>query len=149
MMIRRRTNLKKMRTATIKQKMMTRLQTKMWMKDKTRSVTHQKKSISKQKKSAKRVYRWRKKEPLHFILLLKGEKFSSPPPKAENITPIQYFQRFWDSEICKYLTEQTNLHWMQETGKSINVTEDKIEVFFFFGIQMTIAIVKMSQHEMY
>ena len=37
---------------------------------------------------------------------------------------------------------------MQETGKSINVTEDKIEVFFF-GIQMTIAIVKMSQHEMY
>ena len=63
------------------------------------------------------------------------------------MTPFQYFQRFWDNEIRKYLTEQTNLYSMQETGKSINVTEDEIEVFF--GIQMTMAIVRMSQYEMY
>ena len=63
------------------------------------------------------------------------------------MTPFQYFQRFWDNEIRKYLTEQTNLYSMQETGKSINVTGDEIEVFF--GIQMTMAIVRMSQYEMY
>ena len=61
--------------------------------------------------------------------------------------PFQYFHRFWDNEIRKYLTEQTNLYSMQETGKSINVTEDEIEVLF--GIQMTMAIVRMSQYEMY
>ena len=82
-----------------------------------------------------------------FDTSFKGEKFSPPPPNAENMTPFQYFQRFWDNEIRKYLTEQTNLYSMQETGKSINVTEDEIEVFF--GIQMTMAIVRMSQYEMY
>ena len=99
------------------------------------------------KKSVKRVYRWRKKEPALFDTSVKGGKFSPPPPNAENMTPFQYFQRFWDNEIRKYLTEQTNLYSMQETGKSINVTGDEIEVFF--GIQMTMAIVRMSQYEMY
>ena len=63
------------------------------------------------------------------------------------MTHFQYFQRFWDNEIHKYLTEKTNLHLKHETGKSIIVTEDEIEVLF--GIQMTMAIVRMSQHEMH
>ena len=47
------------------------------------------------------------------------------------MTPFQYFQRFWDNEIRKYLTEQINLYSMQETGKSINATEDKLNFFWY------------------
>ena len=39
------------------------------------------------------------------------------------------------------------MHTMQETGKSIDVTEDEIEDFF--GMQITMAIARMSQYEMY
>ena len=63
------------------------------------------------------------------------------------MTHFQFFQRFWDNEIRKYLSEKTNLHLKHETGKSIIVTEDEIEVLF--GIQMTMAIVRMSQHEVH
>ena len=77
----------------------------------------------------------------------KGENVCPPPPSAENMTLFQYFQRFWDNKIRKYLTEETNLYSMQETENSIIVTEDEIKVFF--GIQMTMAIVRMSQYEMY
>ena len=87
------------------------------------------------KKSVKRVYRWRKKEPALFDTSIKGGKFSPPPPNAENMTPFQYFQRFWDNEIRKYLTEQINLYSMQETGKSVNATEDETEVFLVYKWQ--------------
>ena len=70
-----------------------------------------------------------------FDTSFKGETFSPPPPNAENMTHFQYFQRFWDNEIHKYLTEKTNLHLKHETGKSIIVTEDEID--------------RMSQHEMH
>ena len=82
-----------------------------------------------------------------FDTYFKGEKVCPPPPSAENMTLFQYFQRFWDNKIRKYLTEETNLYSMQETENSIIVTEDEIKVFF--GIQMTMAIVRMSQYEMY
>ena len=32
-----------------------------------------------------------------------------------------------------YLIEQTNLYSMQETGKSISVTEDEIEIFWYIN----------------
>ena len=60
---------------------------------------------------------------------------------------LQYVQRFWDNKIRKYLTEETNLYSMEETENSINVTEDEIKGVFC--IQMTMAIVRMSQYEMY
>ena len=61
-------------------------------------------------RSVKRVYRWRKKEPALFDTSFKGIKFIPPPPNAENMTPFQYFQRFWYNEIRKYLTDKTNLY---------------------------------------
>ena len=52
---------------------------------------------------------------------------------------------FWDAEICDHLAYYTNLHSTQQTGKETTCQE--IETFF--GIQMTMTIVKMSQYKMY
>ena len=52
---------------------------------------------------------------------------------------------FWDDEICDHLAYYTNLYSTQQTGKETTCQE--IETFF--GIQMTMTIVKMSQYKMY
>ena len=54
---------------------------------------------------------------------------------------------FWDDEICDHLAYHTNLYSTQQTGKSIETTHQETETFF--SIQMTMAIVKMSQYKMY
>ena len=62
----------------------------------------------------------------------KGEKVCPPPPKTENMTLFQYFQRFWDNKIRKYPTEERKLYSMQETENSIIVTEDEMKGFFWY-----------------
>ena len=62
------------------------------------------------------------------------------------MTSFQYLKMFWDDEICDHLAYHTNLYCTQQTGKSIETTGRKIETFF--GIQMTMTIVKMSQYKM-
>ena len=63
------------------------------------------------------------------------------------MTSLQYLKIFWDDEICDHLAYHTNLYSTQQTGKSIETTRQEIETFF--SIQMTMAIVKMSQYKMY
>ena len=59
------------------------------------------------------------------------------------MTPLQYFKLFWDGNILEHITHQTNLYSVQQSGKSIKTNAKEMEVFF--GIQITMAIVKMSQ----
>lgn len=98
-------------------------------------------------KKKPRAYRWRKKEPVVFDTSFKGSNFSPPPDNADKLTPLNYFKMFWNDEINAHLSHHTNLYSTQETGKSIVTDPDEIEVFF--GIQMTMAIIKMSQYKMY
>ena len=63
------------------------------------------------------------------------------------MTPLQYSKLFWDDNILEHITHQTNLYTIQQSGKSIKSNAKEIEVFI--SIQMTMAIVKMSQYEMY
>ena len=63
------------------------------------------------------------------------------------MTPLQYFKLFWDDNILEHIAHHTKLYSVQQSGKSIKTNAKEIEVFF--GIQMTKAIVKMSQYKMY
>ena len=63
------------------------------------------------------------------------------------MTSLQYLKMFCDDEICDHLTYHTNLYSTEQTGKSAETTRQEIETFF--GIQMTMTIVKMSKHKMY
>ena len=63
------------------------------------------------------------------------------------MTPLQYFKLFWDDNTLEHIAQHTNLYSGQQSGKSIKTNAKEIEVFF--GIQMTKAIVKMSQCQMY
>ena len=95
----------------------------------------------------KRVCRWREKEPTVFGTPFKGKEFSLPPKNDAEMTPLQYFKLFWDDNILEHITHQTNLYSVQKSGKSIKTNAKEMEVFF--GIQMTMAIVKMSQYKMH
>ena len=63
------------------------------------------------------------------------------------MTPLQYLKLFWDYNILKHIPHHTNLYSVQESGKPIKTNAKEIVVFF--GIQMTMAIVKMSQYKTY
>ena len=94
-------------------------------------------------KNEKCGYTWKKKEPIVFDTSFKGKEFSPPPENAAEMTPLQYFEVFWDDNILEHIAYHTNLYSVQQSGKSIKTNVKDNEVFF--GIQMTLAIVRMSQ----
>ena len=55
------------------------------------------------------------------------------------MTPLQYLKLFWDENILEHIAHHTNLYSVQQNRK----------LRCFFGIQMTMAIVKMPQYKMY
>ena len=98
-------------------------------------------------KNKKCVYRWRKKEPIVFNTSFKGKGFSPPTENAAEMTPLQYLKLFWDDNILEHIAHHTNLYSVQQSVKSIKANAKNTEVFF--GIQMTMGIVEMSQYEMH
>ena len=95
----------------------------------------------------KRSYRWCHKQPPVVDEAFGGEEFSLPPEAFADLSPLYYFQQFWDDSITCQLVEQTNLYSVQKTGKSINTTKDEMEQFI--GIQMKMSIVKMPRYQNY
>ena len=63
------------------------------------------------------------------------------------MTPLQYLKLFCDNNILEHIAHHTNLYSVQQSGKSIKTNAKEIEVFF--GIQITMAIVKTSQYKMH
>ena len=52
--------------------------------------------------------RWRKNQPCSFDTSFKREHF--PPPPLDSLSPYQYFKIFFDDNLIKHITEQTNLY---------------------------------------
>ena len=76
-----------------------------------------------------------------------GEEFSLPPHNFDMLTPIHYFQLFWDGDITKNLVEQTNIYSVQSAGKSILATQKEIEKLI--GIQMKMSFFSLPQYHLY
>ena len=90
-------------------------------------------------------FRWREKQPCSFDMSFKGEHF--PPPPLVPLSPYQYFKIFFDDNLIKQITEQTNLYPVQTSGKLINVTTDEMEQYFSILVRMS--IIKLPQVRMY
>ena len=91
------------------------------------------------------TFRWRKKQPCSFDTSFKGEHF--PPAPLHPLSPYQYFKIFFDDDLTKHITEQTNLYSVQTSGKSINVTTGEMEQYFSILVRMS--IIKLPQVRMY
>ena len=62
-------------------------------------------------------YRWRNVPPPVFDKSFGGEEFDVPPENFEELTPLNYFQMFWNKDLSKLLAEQTNLYSVQKKWK--------------------------------
>jgi len=63
--------------------------------------------------------------------------FSDPP--NDDLSPLNYFEKFIDNSIIENLVDQTNLYSTQKTGKSINTSV--IEMCQFIGIHILAGVV--------
>lgn len=90
------------------------------------------------------TYRWRKKDTMegdHEFTSI----FSEPP--VEEVTPLQYFYKFFTPELTELVAEQTNLYSFQKKNKSIETTS--AEITTLMGIMMNMGIVKLPQYRCY
>ena len=93
------------------------------------------------------IYRWRNVSPSVFDTSFGGEEFDVPLENFEELTPLSYFQMFWNKDLNKLIAEQTNLNSVQKDGKSIATTEDEIKQFI--SIQMLMSLVDLPSYMMY
>ncbi|XP_050552257.1 uncharacterized protein LOC126911111 [Spodoptera frugiperda] len=63
------------------------------------------------------------------------------------LTPKQYFQKFFTSDLFDIIVEMTNLYSVQTTGKSIGVTRKEMEILI--GIEILMGIVDLPAVEDY
>ena len=78
------------------------------------------------KANVKRTCWWQKREPAIYDAQFKGQEFSVPPENPIEMTPTQYFSKFCDDNVFKYIAYHTNLYSMQQIGKSIIANEKEI-----------------------
>ena len=94
--------------------------------------------------SKKHKFRWRKKDTL-----VKSHNFVQPftePPFPE-MTPYQYFRKFFPDEIITEVVEQTNLYSYQKKQKNIKTTEKEIRSPI--GVMMKMGIVSLPSYKCY
>ena len=92
--------------------------------------------------SKKHKFRWQKKDTL-----VKSHNFVQPftePPFSE-MTPYQYFQKFFPDEIITDIVEQTNLYSYQKKQKNTMTTVEEIRSLI--GVMMKIGIVSLPSYK--
>ena len=99
----------------------------------------------KRQKQRAEQYRWRKRAPMVVILSFSGAGFPNPP--AEELSPLQFFKRFFSDDLIAHIVEQTILYSMQRSNKNVNTNSSEIEQFI--GILLMMGIVKYPQYHMH
>ena len=62
-------------------------------------------------------------------------------------SPLELFQKFFTDEFCGLLAEQTNIHFMNKTGRASDVTKEEIKKFL--GISIIMGNLKFPRLRMY
>ena len=70
----------------------------------------------------------------------------NPPPlfEIEDNSPLEYFRRYFDSELIKQIVNETNLYSVQQTTKSVNTNVSEMEQFI--GVLIYMGIVVMPSY---
>lgn len=95
------------------------------------------------KKNNRTNFKWKKEDFRHNKIPIDVEHEA---PKAI-LSPLQYFQKFWDEPVVQYISEQTNFYSTLTTGTSINTSPNEIKAFM--GIEILMGIIRMPSFEDY
>ena len=76
-------------------------------------------------KSCKPVYRWTKIKNAKMNTEFHGVRFPAPP--IDEISPLEYFKKFFDDDLIAHLSHQTNIYSVQKSGTSVNTTPGEME----------------------
>lgn len=92
-------------------------------------------------------FNWRSGKPptADNDIVFTGDQFSLPP--LDDLTPIQYFSKFFEPSIMDIIAEQSNKYAMEKDGIILNTNSAEIEIFL--GIHMLAGIVRMPSYRMY
>ena len=94
------------------------------------------------------VFRWRSMTaPQTGSTSVEETNFSLPPDNSDEMTPLNYFNIFWNPDLNEYIADQTNLYAMRKKCTAISTTQGEIEQFI--GMQMLMSIVQLPKYEMY
>ena len=97
-----------------------------------------------QKKKDQKIKKETIEPSAHDITFL-GNELSLP--LAEELSPMQYFKKFWNNNITNNLATQINIYSVQKSGKCIDANAQEIERFI--GIQMLMSIISLRSYELY
>lgn len=92
------------------------------------------------KKKYNMEYTWSNGE-FEFPVDIPNNEFLTPNQLK---TPLEYFKMFFSDDLIQLTTDNTNLYSVQETGKSINISDD--EVSDFIAIHILMGIVDMPSY---
>ncbi|XP_072384727.1 uncharacterized protein [Diabrotica undecimpunctata] len=106
-------------------------------------ISNVKESNQKNRKKVGSNYNWVKENFQRNKIPIESE-YEAPP---NVLTPLQYFQMFWDDSITQYIAEQTCLYSTFTTGTSINTSS--FEIITFIGIEILMGIIRMPSFEVY
>ena len=88
-----------------------------------------------------RYWRHKSMEPIDVTY---NSTYSDPP---NDVSPLNYFEKFIDNIIIQNLVDQTNLYFTQKTGKSISTSIFGMSQFL--GIHILAGVVHMPKYRMY
>lgn len=95
------------------------------------------------KKKNRNNFKWEKEDFQHNKIPIDVE-YEAP---KTILTPLQYFQNFWDESVIQYSAEQTNIYSTLSTGTSINTSPNEIKSFI--GMELLMGIITMPSFEDY
>lgn len=95
-------------------------------------------------------YRWRKREPAVVPSNFLGQDFLDLDAV---LTPLQYFKQFFDDDLIKSISEETNRYCIQQKVKNNLkcklIDTDKDEIEQFIGVLLYMGIYPHPQYRMY
>lgn len=100
----------------------------------------------KKSKPIKRVYRWRRRKKT--ITDTSFVKEFTPPTNDEiDMTPDQYFIRFFPESLIRSVVNETNLYSVQKQGKSVDTNLEEMKTFL--GMNILMGIIKLPAYTDY
>ena len=92
-------------------------------------------------------YCWRNIPPCFWYVIWWG-RVRSTTRNFEELTPLNYFQMFWNKDLNKLIAKQTNLYSIQKDEKSMaTIVNPTIQQFI--GIHMLMLLVDLLSYMMY
>lgn len=75
------------------------------------------------------------------------EEESEPVGSVNVLTPLEYFHKFFSSDILTDIVEQTNTYAISQTGRTLGLTEDELRDFL--AIHIIMGVVSMPSYTDY